>query len=108
MLSMMLSQVDQLSKTMLSQLAGLLVAVMDTPQFQAQQGTLLAHLLWLVDPIVCMCVTPTLAAQRLNHVQQLGGCSYVYPSATHTRKEHSIGVSHLAGMMVGRQRSRAR
>jgi HD superfamily phosphohydrolase len=33
-------------------------------------------------------------------VRQLGGCYYVYPSATHTRKEHSIGVAHLAGAMV--------
>lgn len=42
----------------------LLVAVMDTPQFQ-----------------------------RLDRIQQLGGCSYVYPSAKHSRKEHSIGAS---------------
>lgn len=52
-------------------LHGLLVAVMDTVEFQ-----------------------------RLDRVKQLGGCAYVYPSATHSRKEHSIGVAHLAGMMV--------
>ena len=38
--------------------------------------------------------------QRLDNIKQLGGCSYIYPSATHTRKEHSIGVCHLAGLMV--------
>ena len=50
---------------------GLLVAIMDTPEFQ-----------------------------RLNDIKQLGGCSHVYPSAVHTRKEHSIGTAHLAGTMV--------
>ena len=52
-------------------LHGLLVAVMDTPEFQ-----------------------------RLDKIAQLGGCSYVYPSATHSRKEHSIGVAHLAEKMA--------
>lgn len=33
---------------------------------------------------------------RLGGVSQLGVCAYVYPSATHTRREHSIGVAHLA------------
>ena len=27
---------------------------------------------------------------RLDGVRQLGGCAFVYPSATHTRREHSI------------------
>ena len=52
-------------------LHGLLVAVMDTAEFQ-----------------------------RLDRIKQLGGCVYVYPSATHTRKEHSIGVAYLAGRMT--------
>ena len=50
---------------------GLLVAAMDTAEFQ-----------------------------RLDRVRQLGGCYFVYPSATHTRKEHSMGVAHLAGFMA--------
>lgn len=41
----------------------------------------------------------TRALQRLDAVRQLGGCSFVYPSASHTRLEHSIGVAHLAATM---------
>jgi len=37
---------------------------------------------------------------RLDHIRQLGACSFVYPSATHTRREHSIGVYHLAGIVA--------
>lgn len=36
---------------------------------------------------------------RLDGVRQLGGCAFLYPSATHTRREHSLGVCHLAGEM---------
>lgn len=41
-------------------------------------------------------VAQTPAFYRLDGVRQLGGCSYVYPSATHTRREHSLGVAWLS------------
>ena len=39
--------------------------------------------------------------QRLHRLRQLAGAEYVYPGANHTRFEHSIGVMHLAGEVVG-------
>ncbi|CAN9515546.1 unnamed protein product [Ophioblennius macclurei] len=55
----------------------LLVKIIDTPQFQ-----------------------------RLRSLKQLGGASFVYPGACHTRFEHSIGVAYLAGELVKALRSR--
>lgn len=34
--------------------------------------------------------------QRLKRIKQLGACHHVFPSATHTRFEHSLGVGYLA------------
>jgi HD superfamily phosphohydrolase len=52
--------------------------------------------------------------QRLRRISQLGTVTYVYPSANHTRFEHSLGVYHLADRALshlgieGRQAERVR
>ena len=38
--------------------------------------------------------------QRLRTLKQLGGCAFVYPDASHSRFEHSIGVAFLSRRMV--------
>lgn len=38
--------------------------------------------------------------QRLRNIKQLGICSYVFPAATHTRFEHSLGTYHLSRILT--------
>ena len=38
--------------------------------------------------------------QRLRQIKQLGAIHYVFPSANHTRFEHSLGVYYLAGELI--------
>lgn len=38
--------------------------------------------------------------QRLRNIKQLGLTCYIYPGATHTRFEHSLGVMHVATQIV--------
>ena len=40
--------------------------------------------------------------RRLHGVKQLGFLHLVYPSATHTRLSHSVGVMHIAGSLAER------
>ncbi|CBH11791.1 hypothetical protein, conserved [Trypanosoma brucei gambiense DAL972] len=51
-------------------------------------------------PNVAIRIIDTVEFQRLRTVKQLGTVCFLYPAATHTRFEHSIGVAHLASEML--------
>jgi len=54
----------------------------------------------IVVPPICQAVIDTPQFDRLRGLRQLGSAHYVYPSAKHTRWEHSLGVMHLAGQFI--------
>ncbi|KAL2913224.1 hypothetical protein HK105_207226 [Polyrhizophydium stewartii] len=55
---------------------------------------------------VCVQVIDTPQFQRLRNLKQTGAACFVFPGATHTRFEHSIGVCHLAGELVNHLRKK--
>lgn len=58
----------------------------------------------IVVPGLCVAFMDVAEFQRLRRVRQLGMAHYAYPSAVHTRFEHSLGVMYLAGRMVDQLR----
>ena len=52
-----------------------------------------------IDPLAKK-IIDTNEFQRLRNIKQLGCCNFVFPSAVHTRFEHSIGVYHLANKFI--------
>ena len=44
--------------------------------------------------------------QRLRRIKQLGLTHYVYPGATHTRFQHTIGAVHLMNLAINQLRSK--
>jgi HD superfamily phosphohydrolase len=55
-------------------------------------------------PDLCVSFMDVPEFQRLRRVRQLGMAHYAYPTAVHTRFEHSLGVMYLAGKMVDQLR----
>lgn len=49
---------------------------------------------------IAMKIIETQEFQRLRNIKQMGASFYVFPSATHSRFEHSIGVYYLTGKLL--------
>ena len=57
-------------------------------------------------PDLCCKIVDTPQFQRLRDLKQLGGTYMVFPSASHNRFEHSLGVAHMAGKLATSLRDR--
>lgn len=55
---------------------------------------------YITIPKLCEAFMNVPEFQRLRRVKQLGLTQYAFPSAVHTRFEHSVGVMHLAGKLI--------
>ena len=51
-------------------------------------------------PFLCQKFMDHPLFQRLRRIRQLGLAHYIFPSAVHTRFEHSLGVMHLSAVVV--------
>lgn len=51
-------------------------------------------------PALAAELTATVEFARLRRILQLGACHMVFPAASHTRFEHSLGVCHLGGVIA--------
>ncbi|CAC5410617.1 SAMHD1 [Mytilus coruscus] len=58
-----------------------------------------------LDPLLVK-IIDTPQFQRLRNIKQLGGCYFVYPSASHNRFEHSIGTCFLASKLAHQLKQR--
>lgn len=87
-----------LAKYVLEVLAGGLIP---PPPSRVRAGKEINDPIWKIirtTPLeVCLLDTPLM--QRLRGIRQLGLAHLVYPGATHTRLEHSLGVMHAAKRM---------
>ncbi|ARF12609.1 HD phosphohydrolase [Klosneuvirus KNV1] len=52
-----------------------------------------------LSKLACL-IVDTPQFQRLRYLHQLGTCHYIFPCASHTRFEHSIGTYYLAGKVL--------
>ena len=51
-------------------------------------------------PSYCWAIIDTPEFQRLRHIYQLGPTHYVFPDATHTRFDHSLGTAYLSTVFM--------